>query len=56
LAIASGMRAIEFVYVTNQLAVFQLKRQETVQVVAYDVSYSVYFMKDMMGMWKIVGF
>jgi hypothetical protein len=55
-AIASGMREIEFVYVTDQLAVYRLKRQETVQGAAYDVSYDVDFMKDGLGMWKIVGF
>ena len=57
-SIVTSMREIELIEIlpfsiNNRLVKYQLKRVETINGIAYDISYFVYFEKDIDGIWKI---
>ena len=55
-ALAADMREIEMREMNTDIAVYSLKREETVRGVTYDVSYNVEFMRNIFGIWEIAGF
>jgi len=54
--IAAGMREIEPVYFESKVAKYRIKREETVRGQTYDITYYVYFLKDLNGLWQIQSF
>ena len=40
----------------DRIAKFRIKREEQIQGQIYDISYYIYFIKDVNGLWKIESF
>lgn len=51
--IASAMREIELIYLEDKVAKFRIKREEEVQGQTYDITYYIYFVKGLDGLWEI---
>ncbi|HOP46388.1 MAG TPA: IPTL-CTERM sorting domain-containing protein [Desulfobacteraceae bacterium] len=54
--ISSAMREIEFVSSKDKMAKFRIKREEEIQGQTYDITYHIYFVKDLYGLWGIESF
>ncbi len=54
--IASAMREIQLVYTKDRVAKYRIKRLEDVQGQIYDITYTIYFVKDPFGIWRIESF
>jgi hypothetical protein len=54
--IASAMREIELIYIKDRIAKYRLKREEELQGQIYDITYYIYFVKDLNGLWHIESF
>ena len=54
--IASAMREIELISVKDRVAKYRIKREEEVQGQLYDITYYIYFVKDLNGLWRIESF
>lgn len=54
--IASAMREIELIYIKDRVAKYRIKREEEVQGQIYDITYYIYFVKDLNGLWHIESF
>jgi hypothetical protein len=50
------MRDIELVYINEKVAKYRIKKQETLHGQVYDISYFIYFIKGIDGLWKIESF
>ncbi|MFH1672416.1 MAG: hypothetical protein ABIF87_03175 [Pseudomonadota bacterium] len=51
--IASAMRDIELIYLEDKVAKYRIRKEEEIQGQTYDITYYIYFVKDLNGLWKI---
>jgi len=54
--IAAGMREIQLIYLVDKVAKYRIKKEEEVQGQTFDITYYIYFIKDLNGLWHIESF
>jgi len=54
--IIGAMRDIELIYMKENIAKYRITREETIQGQAYDITYYIYFSRDIDGLWHIYNF
>lgn len=54
--IAAGMEDIELVYIKKNLAKYRIKKDETIDGVTHRITYYIYFVRDVFGIWHIDSF
>jgi len=54
--IATGMREIQLIYLVDKVAKYRIKKEEEVQGQTFDITYYIYFIKDLNGLWHIESF
>ena len=54
--IATAMRGVELIYIKEDVAKYGIQRERVVNGTIYDVTYFIYFMKDIDGIWKLESF
>jgi len=54
--IAIGMREIQLIYLVDKVAKYRIKKEEEVQGQTFDITYYIYFIKDLNGLWHIESF
>ncbi|MCI4627086.1 MAG: PKD domain-containing protein, partial [Candidatus Magnetoovum sp. WYHC-5] len=53
---AAGMRGINLIYCENDTAKFHIEKQEVIAGEVHNISYFIYFVRDIDGFWKIYRF
>ena len=54
--IAASMREIQLIYLVDRVAKYRIKKEEEVQGQTFDITYYIYFIKDLNGLWHIESF
>jgi hypothetical protein len=54
--IVSAMRDIEMIYLRDKMAKYRIRREEVIQGQTHDITYYIYFVKDVNGLWHIESF